>query len=178
MLIDLHCAYRWNDESQAADYNAGITAYLDPERICKTILGENLSNSSASDFYSLGVIIFQMLSGQLPFSDESPELLIQSHLNDSTPRLLSHLQAFQPLVEGLMRKDASERIASSSEIRELLNAVNDNIQNWSIELFGTRQSTLRNFLDRGFATYDQTSWRNAINACAANASDVLPYKVP
>ena len=66
-----------------------------------------------------------MLSGQLPFSDESPELLIQSHLNDSTPRLPSHLQALQPLVEGLMRKDAAQRIASSSEIRELLNAVND-----------------------------------------------------
>ena len=125
VLIDLHCAYRWNDEFQAADYNAGSLAYLSPERICKTILGENLSQTSASDFYSLGVIIFQMLSGQLPFSDESPELLIQSHLNDSTPRLPSHLQAFQPLVEGLMRKDAAQRIASSSEIRELLNAVND-----------------------------------------------------
>lgn len=125
VLIDLHCAYRLDDESQAADYDAGSLAYLSPERIRGAILGENLSPSRVSDYYSLGVIIHQMLSGQLPFSDDTPELLIQSHLNDSAPRLPSHLQAFQPLVDGLMRKDLEQRIASPSEIRKLLSAVND-----------------------------------------------------
>ena len=125
VLIDLHCAYRLDDESQAADYDAGSLAYLSPERIRGAILGENLSPSRVSDYYSLGVIVYQMLSGQLPFSDDTPELLIQSHLNDSTPRLPSHLQAFQPLVDGLMRKDLEQRIASPSEIRKLLSAVND-----------------------------------------------------
>ena len=33
VLIDLHCAYRWNDEFQESDYNAGSLAYLSPERI-------------------------------------------------------------------------------------------------------------------------------------------------
>jgi serine/threonine protein kinase/tetratricopeptide (TPR) repeat protein len=125
VLIDLHCAYRLDSKPQAADYDGGSLAYLSPERIRGVILGENLSPSSASDYYSLGVIIFQMLSGHLPFSDDTPELLIQSHLNDSTPRLPSHLQAFQPLVDGLMRKDVEQRIASPSEIRKLLDAVND-----------------------------------------------------
>jgi len=125
VLIDLHCAYRLDDESQAADYDAGSLAYLSPERIRGAILGENLSPSRVSDYYSLGVIVYQMLSGQLPFSDDNPELLIQSHLNDSAPRLPSHLQAFQPLVDGLMRKDLEQRIASPSEIRKLLSAVND-----------------------------------------------------
>ena len=54
----------------------------------------------------MGITVFQMLSGDLPFAEDAPELLVQSHLNDQTPKLPSHLQAFQGLVDGLLKKEA------------------------------------------------------------------------
>ena len=128
VLIDLHCAHRLAGQTHDIPYDGASLAYLSPERIRAELLDETLARTGASDYYSLGIAVFQLLNGELPFADDTPELLVQSHLHDHTPKLPNHLQAFQRLVDGLLRKDADQRIASLAEVREVLGESNDDSQ--------------------------------------------------
>jgi serine/threonine protein kinase len=128
VLIDLHCAHRLAGQTHDIPYDGASLAYLSPERIRAELLDEDLARTGASDYYSLGITVFQMLNGELPFAEDTPDLLVQSHLHDHTPKLPNHLQAFQRLVDGLLRKDADQRIASLAEVREVLGAINDDFQ--------------------------------------------------
>ena len=79
------------------------------------------NSSGAADYYALGVIAFQLLSGRLPFEDESRETVLQSHLQDSVPKLPSHLQNLQPVINGLMAKSPQQRIGNTTELKAVLN---------------------------------------------------------
>ena len=68
------------------------------------------------------MIAFQLLSGRLPFSDESPEAVLQAHLQDSVPKLPSHLQPLQPVIDGLMAKNPHHRIASAVALKTSFDA--------------------------------------------------------
>ncbi|PJF39816.1 MAG: serine/threonine protein kinase, partial [Chloroflexi bacterium] len=57
----------------------GTPAYMAPEQG----LGE--AGDERSDLYSLGVILFQMVTGQLPYDGEAPLAIILKHLNDEIP---------------------------------------------------------------------------------------------
>ena len=128
VLIDLHCAYHLAGQTQNIPYDGASLAYLSPERIRAGLLDEDLPLTGASDYYSLGITVFQMLSGELPFAEDAPELLVQSHLNDQTPKLPSHLQAFQGLVDGLLKKEADQRIACLAEVRDVLGSISGDFQ--------------------------------------------------
>lgn len=57
-------------------------AYLAPEQ-----LGREPRYSPKSDLYALGCIMFEMLSGQLPFSGEAPEEVVEKKLQSAAPRV-------------------------------------------------------------------------------------------
>src|SRR5258708_22139994 len=57
----------------------GTPAYMAPEQG----LGEQ--GDERSDLYSLGVILFQMCTGHLPYDAESPLAVILKHMNESVP---------------------------------------------------------------------------------------------
>ncbi len=57
----------------------GTPAFMAPEQG----LGE--AGDERSDLYSLGIIMFQMLTGQLPYDAETPLAIILKHLNTPTP---------------------------------------------------------------------------------------------
>lgn len=62
-----------------------------------------------SDSYSLGVVIFQMLSGQLPFSDPCTKVLMSKHLWDKPPLGLVRSRAVRSLVAALLSKEPASR---------------------------------------------------------------------
>ncbi|MFP4321891.1 MAG: protein kinase domain-containing protein, partial [Anaerolineales bacterium] len=57
----------------------GTPAYMSPEQ------GMGESGDERSDLYSLGVILYQMVTGQLPYDAETPLAIILKHLNDPLP---------------------------------------------------------------------------------------------
>ncbi len=125
VLIDLGSAYRLDDmDLLSSGGQTGSAAYLSPERIQAASLSlpdDERRSSGAADYYALGVIAFQLLSGRLPFEDESRETVLQSHLQDSVPKLPSHLQNLQPVINGLMAKSPQQRIGNTTELKTVLN---------------------------------------------------------
>lgn len=57
----------------------GTPAYMSPEQA----MGR--PSNQRSDIYSLGVMLFELITGQLPFDDENPFAIAMKHVNEPTP---------------------------------------------------------------------------------------------
>jgi Protein kinase domain len=95
----------------------GSPQYLSPEQI----RGEELDGRS--DIFSLGVVLYELLSGSRPFSGETITTLVYQILHKEAPRI-SELRAVPPRLEELLgrmlAKDRDERLATAAEVaREL-----------------------------------------------------------
>jgi hypothetical protein len=72
--------------------------YLPPE------VAQGKTPTPASDVYSLGAILFEMLSGQPPFDADSPFAIAVKHLHDAPPSLRRHNPGVPKAVEGIVQK--------------------------------------------------------------------------
>jgi serine/threonine-protein kinase len=102
----------------------GSVFYLSPEQAQGRELREQ------SDLYSLGVVLFQMLSGHLPYTGESPIAIALKHVADPIPLLEGEGESISPALAGivhrLLLKDPAARYASASEVAGVLRAAREN----------------------------------------------------
>jgi predicted ATPase/signal transduction histidine kinase len=115
-LIDFSIASLLKRETQSLtspNILEGTLAYLSPEQTGRT----NRGIDYRSDFYSLGVTFFELLTGQLPFCSHDPMELIYCHLA-KLPPMVESLNPEVPaiisdIVSKLMAKNAEERYQSA-----------------------------------------------------------------
>ena len=88
----------------------GSPYYMSPEQA----LGEPLD--ARSDFYSLGIICYEMLTGHKPYSGVTAMEVLQQHVSSPVPALPNDLARYQPFLARLLAKARGERFASASEI--------------------------------------------------------------
>lgn len=100
----------------------GSVQYFSPEQ------ARGLPVGPQSDLYSLGCVLYEMLTGEVPFQGESPIAVALKHLQEEPP-LLKEIAAHQPqpvvnLVNRTLAKDLEKRYPSalvlSKEIQEIL----------------------------------------------------------
>ena len=98
----------------------GSPQYLSPEQI----RGEDLDGRS--DIFSLGVVLYEILSGKRPFNGDTITTLVYQILHNDPPPV-SELRAVPPRVEellrGMMAKSLDERVATAGVVARELAAV-------------------------------------------------------
>ena len=91
--------------------SVGTPHYMSPEQI----RGSDIDGRA--DFYSLGVVFYEMLIGQVPYEATDPLAICMKHLHEPIPVLPGNLARYQLFLEKLLAKDPEQRVSSGSELQ-------------------------------------------------------------
>ena len=121
-IIDLGLAKGVVEENSISTLGSfvGTPEYASPEQFA------GIGTDIRSDLYSLGVTLWEMLSGKLPFHGSAPELMYQhQHAAPPIEKLSNAPAPVIALIEVLLAKDPSERFQSSTELQKALPRVRE-----------------------------------------------------
>ena len=96
--------------SGGGSMQVGSPHYMSPEQI------EGHTGDGRADLYSLGTVLYEMLTGRPPFDAEDPFVVISKHLTDPVPKLPEALSQYQALIDKTLAKRPEERFASAREL--------------------------------------------------------------
>jgi eukaryotic-like serine/threonine-protein kinase len=116
-VTDFGIARAINTEESLTQTGAvmGTATYFSPEQ------AEGMGVDARSDIYSLGVVLFEMVTGRPPFLGDTPVAVASKHVRDIPPTPREINPAVQPTFEAIilkaMAKDPSHRYQTAEELR-------------------------------------------------------------
>jgi hypothetical protein len=117
-LADFGIARIVGTATSAQSQLVGTPYYMSPEQV----RGEGLS--PASDVYSLGIVLYEMLSGRLPFDADTPIGVALKHVQEAPPAI-STVEPDLPadlcrLIDRALEKDTARRYATAEAFQDAL----------------------------------------------------------
>jgi tetratricopeptide (TPR) repeat protein len=97
----------------------GTPQYMSPEQAA----GKELDGRS--DLYSLGVVFYRMLTGDVPYKANSAVSIGIKHLQEPIPKLPHYLSAFQEVVDRSLAKKPEHRFQSGAELAQALEGIRE-----------------------------------------------------
>ena len=94
----------------------GTATYFSPEQ------AQGAQPDPRSDLYSLGIVMYEMVAGRVPFTGENAVAIAYKQVHDEAPALATMVEGipveFSEIVARLMRKDPSTRYATARSLRD------------------------------------------------------------
>jgi tRNA A-37 threonylcarbamoyl transferase component Bud32 len=119
ILIDFGSAsvrFAASDLSRS-DLCTGTPYYVCPEQI------DNRDPDGRGDLYSLGIVLYEMLVGTLPYVGTNLDEIFAGHRSTAAPRLPQRVLRYQPILDRLLAKEPADRYPSAALFLEDLSAV-------------------------------------------------------
>ncbi len=131
---------RWTCAAEAM--TCGTPDYISPEQA----RGESDADGRA-DFYSLGASFFHMVTGEVPFTGRTPEVVMTKHLTEGIP----DARAVRPevgaetagVIARMMSKDPADRPQTAAELLEDLNAAMHGVSKRAMPVLKSRRAKTR-----------------------------------
>ena len=119
LLADFGIALRrgFGPRVTSAGMAVGSTAYMAPEQA----RGETVDGRA--DLYSLSVLLWEMLTGELPFRAGDALTMAVMHAQDPIPKLPPHLRHWQRFMNRALAKQSAARFQNVAEMREAIDKV-------------------------------------------------------
>jgi serine/threonine-protein kinase len=122
-LLDFGVATTFASAASAGAQLVGTPAYAAPEQAAGGAVDRT------ADIYAVGVIVFELASGKLPYEGWTAGQFLIQHLSAPVPRLPAAVratplgQALDALVQGCMAKRPEDRLGSASELAATFHAL-------------------------------------------------------
>lgn len=156
-LSDFGIARLTDDDTQMTSTGnvLGTVDYIAPE-----LFEANGKASTRSDLYSLGVLLYEMVTGRLPFTAENQIALVSMHVNQPPPSPRKFRPQLSPLVERVilrsLAKRPEQRYATATQLADAFcRAVNGQADTSVIPIPLEDQETVRETLPQTTGAYQQ-----------------------
>lgn len=139
-LVDFGIAQSLREDKSDDDIIAGTPAYMAPELVL-----DSTTRDPRSDVWSMGVVLYECLSGSLPFSAETPSEVFKAICNESPQPLLSLRSDVPPALVALVDRclarqldarmpDAKTLLKSLEQLRTQLDGESSSRVRWQSTL--------------------------------------------
>ncbi len=100
-------------EGGAQAHILGTPYFMSPEQA----LGE--AEDERTDVYSMGAVLFNMLTGEKPYRGDTLEAIVHQHVHAPVPALPECYRDLQPLLDRMMCKDRARRYSAADVLRHM-----------------------------------------------------------
>ena len=97
-------------QSTARGLIVGTPAYMSPEQAAGTPL------DARTDVYSMGIVLYELLAGRVPFEADSALTVLNMHINQAPAKIPDLPEGLQAVLDRALEKDPSRRYASPAEL--------------------------------------------------------------
>ncbi len=104
---------RWTKEG----YIVGSAKYMSPEQ------SQARSVDERTDVYGIGIILYELLTGKVPFDSDDEVSILVAHVSDSVPLLPPETRHWQPLINRCLAKRPEDRFASAPALKNALTRI-------------------------------------------------------
>ncbi|MEJ2195118.1 MAG: protein kinase, partial [Ignavibacteriaceae bacterium] len=151
-IVDFGLATLAGEKITESFSTKGTIAYMAPEII------RGQAGDHRTDIWSLGVVLFEMLTGNLPFKGDYPEPMMYTIVNEEPETLSQYLtnipESLQKVLDKLLKKDPEERYQS---IQEMLVELRQFVKEDEFDIIKTKFTIKKLFLKKRNYVYGITA---------------------